>query len=107
MRPKKSNTVLYLFGEADLIHDRSLDDQVQLRVGPSIGIHWLIRQDFKLGFESHFRQQLGGDSYEALAEIWGGYALTSQLSLNVEASIKKQEEGPSTQGLLAGIRTFF
>jgi len=107
IRPNAGNTVLYLFGEADIVHDRSLDDQTQLRVGPSIGIHWLIKPDFKLGLESHFRQQLGGDSYEAYTEAWGGYALTSQLSLNIEASIGKQEAEESTTRLMAGIRTFF
>lgn len=99
--------VVFVFGESDIVDAPALDQRNQLRLGLSAGAHWEPSPGFRLGVETDLRQQIGGDYYEALAEIWTGIALHEQLSLNLDAALVKYADTERQTRISAGLRFYF
>lgn len=99
--------VMFAFGEFDLINNKDLSDNTQVRLGASAGANWEPVNGFRTGITANARHQIGGDYYVAKADIWAGLAIGEQWSANVElSSIKTSDANADTQ-LSVGIRSYF
>lgn len=99
--------VAFVFAEADLVDAPAFSQRRQLRPGISAGIHWEPVSGFRSGLEFDVRRQLGGDYHETHAELWAGFALNSQWSINVDAAWVKSSELPDSVRASAGLRFYF
>ncbi|ASJ72581.1 DUF4105 domain-containing protein [Granulosicoccus antarcticus] len=99
--------VVFFFGEGDLVDAPARDNRQQLRLGASIGTHWEPVNGLRFGAEWNYRQEVGGGYYESIAELWAGFAITPQLSLNLDTELVKTAELNTDTRATLGIRAYF
>jgi len=102
-----ASPVLFIFAEADLIHNRDLPDRTQLQLGASLGAQWEAIPGIRTGLETNFRQQIGGDSYSFITEAWAGIAIGKQWSVNIDIAAEKRTFAPSNTRVSLGLRSYF
>ena len=104
---REGTPVIFAFGESDMVDAPAFDNRQQLRLGASLGAHWEPIRGLRLGAEWNFRQEVGGDYYESIAELWVGFALGPQWSLNLDTELVKINELDTDTRTTIGIRAYF
>lgn len=99
--------VFFAFGESDLIDAPAYKQRRQLRLGASAGMHWQLSGKLRGGLELNVRQQIGGDHSHAIVEAWAGFALSENLSLNLDARQLKTRGLADGQQVSLGLRSYF
>lgn len=98
---------MFVFGESDLLDAPAFKKRVQLRLGVSVGAHWEPVKGIRSGLEADYRKQIGGEFDQATAELWLGFAITPQLSFNLDASVVKTEGSERVNRVSGGVRVYF
>lgn len=106
-QPTENGPLLFVFGESDIVDAPAFQRRRHWRLGASAGFHWEPVSGIRSGLELNYRRQVGRNFYRSSAELWLGFALNSQLSLNIDLQVSKEPDTETLERASAGIRTYF